>query len=1101
MLLLSPINAELLTHKHIQKLFDLNEKQKSTVAGGFFPVGKNNYWHGGIHLTPQSSDIITSIADGEIIAYRAQKQFIKGKANGKPIEYSNDFVLMQHIYKTIKGQDIKFYSLYMHLLPWDKYTTQQKKDRTEAYPSLNLFNTQFKVKDNANHGMGFNLRSEEDPGAILGVIANNSRFKILEKEFPNDHWSKQTKYVSKKYTYVESDLTGKKGFLCLRLSSWYKKLDETWYKLTLDSSNATDKHSSEPLGLNVYSATSSDNFVSKILPAKSTLFLSDEKKYKDVSAYIQYKTSAGGLYESGWIKGSSYLAEDKKVTVPKKFNSVVFLDQPFYVSAGTPLGYPGKFIAPSAVHLEIFTPNIDFWNNPKKDEDKVSNYQIQKDASGFKKKKDVLVTSKVISPISFFSLIDQLGDNVRKVRQNKRKLLWVKKSNLNYLGPINDGTKDWNKYSVATEITEVWEDPTGASINIKIPIKEILIKKAGEGEKDVNGISYRQVYVIHGPQDAKEYFIEKSKLNYEWLQGVHKEYVVWDKDNDHPNLLYDSNPENKKYDFSESFSNKANGLHNFFISEAETVEESLQGGIKKKWLGISSIPGFKDNIAWIAEEDLLKHDKIKQYTLYDWSKHYIQLEENGSSTQAIDDGFCDIDAFIEEIESLLTPQEAKLYKDNVLTNKEITEAVKHDILGLKLRGYVAKHPSEWAPLSSNEEKSFKDKLVTLKVPETTIDGEILPMIKSLVWFDKSKLNLNNSTLWHFHPIQFTSHLNKFFKVVSFKQMKEILAYTDKGKKYHASDSSINKYHQHINEGFLRYGLTTRFEQAHFLSQLNTESGRLIYTVESYSKKFGAEGYFNPMDPFPENFFASNTVYNKDNDNKIEYFKSKTALMPNSLRSWFTTDVFEKYKTKTDELKQNAKDIETKDKEIKAATSQDVKEVKTKEKAALEKQGAKLKEDIEKIIEAAESKFNSWAKKRAERGGNDLAGDGMKYKGRGLIQLTWKNNYKAYAEHRVKMQQDSGITSVTDEYFDKLVDRLETDPAVSVDSAFYFWITDRLHGGGVKRKDIMHNGKVKTVTRMVNGGSHGLDKRRESFKYAYEIFHLDKVTGKPVENFM
>jgi len=67
-----------------------NEKK-----GGFYPIGKSNVWHGGIHIEKDDENGICAIAGGEIVAVRIPKKYIVDK---KKI-YSNGFVLIRHKYE------------------------------------------------------------------------------------------------------------------------------------------------------------------------------------------------------------------------------------------------------------------------------------------------------------------------------------------------------------------------------------------------------------------------------------------------------------------------------------------------------------------------------------------------------------------------------------------------------------------------------------------------------------------------------------------------------------------------------------------------------------------------------------------------------------------------------------------------------------------------------------------------------------------------------------------------------------------------------------------------------------------------------------------
>lgn len=94
----------------------------SEILSGSFPMGKNRFWHGGVHVHPTDRAIpIRAIADGEIVAYRFDETD-QTDAYFDKVPYSRSFVLLKHVTelgRTSLGiNKLVFYSLYMHLQAW-----------------------------------------------------------------------------------------------------------------------------------------------------------------------------------------------------------------------------------------------------------------------------------------------------------------------------------------------------------------------------------------------------------------------------------------------------------------------------------------------------------------------------------------------------------------------------------------------------------------------------------------------------------------------------------------------------------------------------------------------------------------------------------------------------------------------------------------------------------------------------------------------------------------------------------------------------------------------------------------------------------------------
>lgn len=121
----------------------------------------------------------------------------------------------------------------------------------------------------------------------------------------------------------------------------------------------------------------------------------------------------------------------------------------------------------------------------------------------------------------------------------------------------------------------------------------------------------------------------------------------------------------------------------------------------------------------------------------------------------------------------------------------------------------------------------------------------------------------------------------------------------------------------------------------------------------------------------------------------------------------------------------------------------------------------------------------YASGRAYEGRKDLGnvqvGDGIKFKGHGLIQVTGRHNHAKYSQWK---------------YGD---DRCVRDPGLltrlpdAVDAAFWYWTVERPR---IKALALADN--LEGVTKQVNGGLNGLADRRAKLARAKELFGIGGV---------
>lgn len=102
-------------------------------------------------------------------------------------------------------------------------------------------------------------------------------------------------------------------------------------------------------------------------------------------------------------------------------------------------------------------------------------------------------------------------------------------------------------------------------------------------------------------------------------------------------------------------------------------------------------------------------------------------------------------------------------------------------------------------------------------------------------------------------------------------------------------------------------------------------------------------------------------------------------------------------------------------------------------------------------------------------GDEKSGDGWKYRGRGALQLTGKDNYKAFAQYLGKPEIITNPDLVTTEY--------------AFESAMFFFDKNKLWSicdQGISDKTIL------ALTKRINGGTHGLADRNEKTKTYYQF---------------
>jgi hypothetical protein len=155
---------------------------------GSWLAGTNQLWHGGLHVSEVSApgSVLTAenvdtavplqcMAEGEVVAWRLNKDYKTADYNGNPLRYSSTFVLVKSTCKPDPNKEnswLEFYSLYMGLAPlsaFPKRKCMKAKKAVIKHPA-GTFETSSSAGEVANISPG------------KGELSKDARVIILREE-------------------------------------------------------------------------------------------------------------------------------------------------------------------------------------------------------------------------------------------------------------------------------------------------------------------------------------------------------------------------------------------------------------------------------------------------------------------------------------------------------------------------------------------------------------------------------------------------------------------------------------------------------------------------------------------------------------------------------------------------------------------------------------------------------------------------------------------------------------------------------------------------------------------------------------------------------
>ncbi|WP_339523741.1 hypothetical protein [Pseudomonas sp. EA_35y_Pfl2_R111] len=383
------------------------------AENGFYPMGANGLWHGGVHFDANTGALLDQsqvrcIADGEVIAYRIDDKYPETPyaATNQPgmgpepvgAKYSTGFVLIKHRLvipeppapatngessgaepapvtsagattptatatdtaqittpdpAAAEPEGLTFYSLYMHLLDWAGYQATNAPKPPEF-----IAPTRYAVKDTTSDAqLGLRVRASPSGGTtqVLALLPKGCTVTLGEASTTNPSW-KQLLSVDggAAIPALPADTIG-----------WV-------YASELTNNTVADlAKDSEPTltlshqGLNVRKEGKRTGAIIGVLPRGAILNVGEKLqsgycKVLEVMDYRDVPALPNG--PDGKPLGYVYFGElNAQQTAPSDLGLVHLLPEPHSIKAGELIGHIGRYqdqgdgTAQPRLHLEVFS--------------------------------------------------------------------------------------------------------------------------------------------------------------------------------------------------------------------------------------------------------------------------------------------------------------------------------------------------------------------------------------------------------------------------------------------------------------------------------------------------------------------------------------------------------------------------------------------------------------------------------------------------------------------------------------------------------------------------------------------------------------------------
>ncbi len=1065
---------------------NLDQRKNSSIYGNY-PLSSYNAWHGGIHEEQALAELV-AISDARIIAYKLPSEYLF-TAHECPEMYSNGFILIQHDYKSPKEKELTFYSLYHHIA--SKFDITNSKNNLEVPSFLSKKVTKIKASNTPKgvRGRAASLEEGKTRGTETVLIPKNhivtrNGVELLAdwaKTYNTGKTSEKKKYYSYTYTdpftnTVYSDIHIYSG--CLQLVAG----ETDKYKVTYDTdtNTTTGKSKKQTDALNaeledgalLFNIADSDfGFFGKgtcigVIPKDTEITVIKGSESED-KKWVRVKDSEKE-YE-GYVQARDFEAQ-------KTFDSDIALDKivacDIPVKAGEIVAYVGAFGFNKnennySSHIELFTDASDTDVSDLLDNcagDGEENFQRYKMLSGATLEPYVQ-SSKELKAGTPIRVTSMKGDYVRvKVKGLIKEI--DKSKHLAAQQTTNaSGKKVYVKDSVCGMSKTRYKIKDTSFDYVNQQFNGLLTK----GDfvyyyKPLAG-SLREI-IIQPPFWNKEFWIDKSHLKVEGDQVVTFGLeTTLESDSCHTYIGEPYTPHERGNTFKKE--RELSGKPQITVTDDDG----------KLWYFIAESYNFEkecyQHIGWIKAGDA----HLELINPFVWSNFGFKTYDAGSEyVYAMKDYHKSekTDAFIDELWKMVDEDGDGI----ILSPIEFLRAQRNPYTSERMGKMVVKHKSEW----SYEPEAIKSE--ALEFYKLGLDLEKDP--------DKKKLLEQKRDTDLEHLVEKTKNLMFWKELQNTTYTPKI---TEKDKEYEEKKAAIKqKYARFLGEEHMSE--SSKNEMNVELDVLDQEYKKGKYKEEETRKlpssdmlwHFNVNSFVRQMRMmYPEGktgvCSCNRDLTIKEFTRIIKRLRKNEGLGGGTILNHSNCAIPSDDKTferLTEEFNKTTR---------KYGINQCIQKIHFI--TQIYHESARFTTGLE--FDTGDYYNPNGGHPESKNNGNTVIGDGPKYKGRGFMQLTWRNTQIKYLKYAAKNSEgilkgktDTELELRSSNYEKHISDNL----MYAMDSAGWFWV-NKIH----KKKSLLDHSleadsKQRIISKIINGGKKGIEKRAKYYQVLKSIFRYE-----------